>query len=391
MNKNKKLILDVINQRKTLIGIGPMSKNSTDACIELSDTYDVPMMLIPSRRQVDSKFLGGGYANNWSTEDFSKYVNKKSIKKKVLLCRDHGGPWQNNVEIEKKLDLSKAMASAKSSFENDIDSNFQILHIDPSIDIFQSLNIDIILERIYELYEHCYDYAKKKNKDILFEIGTEEQSGSTSTFEEIEFFLEKLNIFYIKKKLPKATFVVIQCGTKVVETRNIGSFESPLRIIDEVPVEIQLPKTIDICKKYDVLMKEHNGDYLSDESLLWHPRLGIHAVNVAPEFGVAETKSLINILKNTDSKDLLEQFLYISYSSKKWKKWLVKDSKISDYEKSIIAGHYVMSDPEVIELKKKANSKIKDSRNDIDRILQSDIKKSIKRYMYYFRLIKNLN
>ena len=69
----------------------------------------------------------------------------------------------------------------------------------------------------------------------------------------------------------------------------------------------------------------------------------------------------------------------------------VKDSKISDYEKSIIAGHYVMSDPEVIELKKKANSKIKDSRNDIDRILQSDIKKSIKRYMYYFRLIKNLN
>jgi ABC-type sugar transport system ATPase subunit len=49
------------------------------------------------------------------------------------------------------------------------------------------------LERIYELYEHCYDYAKKKNKDILFEIGTEEQSGSTSTFEEIEYFLEKLN------------------------------------------------------------------------------------------------------------------------------------------------------------------------------------------------------
>ena len=138
-------------------------------------------------------------------------------------------------------------------------------------------------------------------------------------------------------------------------------------------------------------MKEHNGDYLSDESLLWHPRLGIHAVNVAPEFGVAETKSLINILKNLDSKDLLEKFLHISYSSKKWKKWLVKDSKISDYEKSIIAGHYVMSDPEVIELKKKANSKIKDCRNDIDKILQSDIKKSIKRYMYYFRLIKNLN
>ena len=83
MNSTKKLILDYVNERKTLIGIGPMSKNSTDACIELSDTYDVPMMLIPSRRQVDSKFLGGGYANNWSTEDFSKYVNKNSINKRI--------------------------------------------------------------------------------------------------------------------------------------------------------------------------------------------------------------------------------------------------------------------------------------------------------------------
>ena len=391
MNATKKLILDVINQRKTLIGVGPMSKNCTDVCIELSDTHDVPIMLIPSRRQVDSKSLGGGYSNNWSTEDFSKYVNEKSIKKKVLLCRDHGGPWQNSIEVQKKLDLKSAMASAKASFENDIDSNFHILHIDPSIDIFQNLNIDKILERIYELYEHCYEYASKKNKDILFEIGTEEQSGSTSTFEEIEYFLEKLDNFYIKKKLPKATFVVIQCGTKVVETRNVGSFESPLRVINEVPVEIQLPKTIDICKKYDVLMKEHNGDYLSNQSLLWHPRLGIHAVNVAPEFGVAETRSLVNVLKNLHSKDLLEKFLSISYSSKKWEKWLIKNSKINDYEKSILAGHYVMSNPEVIELKKQANIQLKDKSADIDKIIQSDIKKSIKRYMYYFRLIKNLN
>ena len=38
---------------------------------------------------------------------------------------------------------------------------------------------------------------------------------------------------------------------------------------------------IDICNKYNVLMKEHNTDYLSNEALSWHPRLGIHAANVA--------------------------------------------------------------------------------------------------------------
>ena len=45
---------------------------------------------------------------------------------------------------------------------------------------------------------------------------------------------------------------------------------------------------IKICNQYKIYMKEHNADYLSDEVLSWHPRLGIHSANVAPEFGVAE-------------------------------------------------------------------------------------------------------
>ena len=48
---------------------------------------------------------------------------------------------------------------------------------------------------------------------------------------------------------------------------------------------------IEICNRYDIFKKEHNTDYLSDEALQWHPRFGIHAANVAPEFGVAETKA----------------------------------------------------------------------------------------------------
>ena len=44
-------------------------------------------------------------------------------------------------------------------------------------------------------------------------------------------------------------------------------------------------------------MKEHNADYLSDEALCWHPRLGIHAANIAPEFGVAESKEFVHCLE----------------------------------------------------------------------------------------------
>ena len=75
--------------------------------------------------------------------------------------------------------------------------------------------------------------------------------------------------------------------------RNIGSFQSPLRIENELAVEIQLPKMIEICKKFKILMKEHNADYLTNHSLSLHPKLNIHAANIAPEFGVVETKSLL--------------------------------------------------------------------------------------------------
>ena len=48
-----------------------MSLNCVDASIELADQYNVPIILIASRRQIDSESFGGGYVNNWSTEKFS--------------------------------------------------------------------------------------------------------------------------------------------------------------------------------------------------------------------------------------------------------------------------------------------------------------------------------
>ena len=32
-----------------------------------------------------------------------------------------------------------------------------------------------------------------------------------------------------------------------MEMKNIGSFESPIRVENEIPAEIQLPKVLEIC------------------------------------------------------------------------------------------------------------------------------------------------
>ena len=75
MNNFKKLH-QAVSQKKTLLGVGPMSKNIVDASIELSDKHNIPIMLIASRRQIESQIYGGGYVNNWTTNDFSKYVKQ---------------------------------------------------------------------------------------------------------------------------------------------------------------------------------------------------------------------------------------------------------------------------------------------------------------------------
>ena len=95
----QKRIEDFLNKSpSTLLCVGPMSVNCVDAAIELSNQFDTPLMLIASRRQIDSELFGGGYVNNWSTKQFSDYVIKRDKRKKILLARDHGGPWQNELE-----------------------------------------------------------------------------------------------------------------------------------------------------------------------------------------------------------------------------------------------------------------------------------------------------
>ena len=58
--------------------IGPMSKNVVDAVIN----FDSDIGLIPSRRQVD---YDGGYVNNWTTKEFSKYSKNIILKRLIFI------------------------------------------------------------------------------------------------------------------------------------------------------------------------------------------------------------------------------------------------------------------------------------------------------------------
>ena len=373
------------NSNATILGVGPMSKNCVDAALDLSKESILPIMLISSRRQID---YNSGYVNNWDTKNYSEYIINS--KANVILARDHGGPWQSDKDIKEKYDYQQAMQSAKYSFEVDIDSGFQFLHIDPCIDIQQNLNINTILDRLFELYEHCWEYAQLNKKEIYFEVGTEEQKEGFNTEDDIKFVLDEITKFCQKKNIPKPFYVVVQTGTKVMETRNIGEFDSELKDEELIKaINSKLNRIKKICDSYGVFIKEHNADYLSDRTLLIHPKSGIHAANVAPEFGVVETRAFCKILKENNLQNLLEKFLEISYNSKKWEKWVLNKDKLSDKECAIISGHYVFSSQSFQQIKDNAKKILSTKMIDLDEYLKNCVKQSILRYLNNFNLIKS--
>ena len=376
-----------LSKRKcTLLGVGPMSKNCIDASIEISNEHDVPLMLIASRRQIDSTQSGGGYVNNWTTEKFSEYVKTHDKNKNIILCRDHGGPWQNDYEKNDKLDLSEAMESAKKSFLTDIKSDFQIIHIDPTIDIHSKISTEQIFERVFDLYEYCNTVSKKLNKKIVFEISLGKEDGGFDSYEEIKHIISKMESFCSKMNFPLPYFLVVRTGNHVMELQNVGSFESIFLDKKQTTYKTNLLKIIELCNKHQIRIKEHNTDYLSDKALQIHPEIGIHAANVAPEFAVVETRAFLSLLKKNQLETELEKFIDISYSSKKWEKWMLDNSQLGKQEKAIISGHYIFGKNEFIELKNDVENKISLDVS-LDSYLKTEIKKSLIRYLNLFSMI----
>lgn len=371
----------------TLLAIGPMSKNCVDATIELAYKYPAPLLLIASRRQIEAAELGGGYVNQWSTEAFVRYVRDHDPKRKVVLARDHGGPWQNTEEVAKNMSAAAAMASAKRSYDTDIAVGLDILHLDPSIDPHQDQpSPNVILERLFELYEHCMQAAKEQGKRIIIEVGTEEQSGQLQTVKELEVFLSNIQEYCAAHNFPQPFFVVVQTGTKVKELRNVGSLGSQQPVKTEKSATDRIAQLVETCQRFGVHMKEHNADYLPDETLRLHPRLGIHASNVAPEFGVAETRKIIELCDRFALKREKDDFLGLAYESHKWEKWLTENSTATDFDKAIIAGHYVFSHPSFIAVKERLAVQCAAHSIALDQVLRQTIVQAITRYMTAFNL-----
>ncbi len=329
------------NKKYPKIYIGPMSKNIVDAVSEYANNKSLPIGLIPSRRQIE---YDGGYVNNWTTEEFADYVKKKSSN--VFLQRDHGGRLQGQEDAHQDADII--------SFRTDCKSGFNLVHVDPWKK-FTTLDEVIRETAKWIIVCNCF------NPSVEFEVGTEEAIKKYTT-DELDYFLSKLREDVGDEVWTKVKYAVIQTGTRIVGTKNVGVYDND-----------RCKRMIDTCNKHGLMSKEHNGDYLSESEI--HKRFsnGLSALNIAPEFGVLETEVLLGHIKE-NVPFLFNKFFKLCYNSKKWVKWLPPDWKldmeVDNREECIrVSGHYVFAH--------KKFDRLKDTFRWIDGKITEEIKSKI--------------
>lgn len=353
-----------------------MSKNTVDAAIEVAYAHRERIMLIPSRRQVDTALLGGGYVERWDTEQFAKYVRAADPDRLMLLCRDHGGPWMNPAEAG--FGEREAMASSLASFRADIEAGFDLLHIDTSNDPSGTPPpTGVAVERLLELYAGCQAVAEENGRAVLFEVGVEEQG--TDTNDPAEFTVtttSHIRDALTANGLPGPAFVVAQTGTKVVETENVGALLAAPNAVAHT-VSTLADHTADLGSN----LKAHNMDYLSADAVRRLMSAGVAAINVAPEFGVVETRALLRTLRELGMRDEHDEFVALACASGAWRKWLKPNSRITDLDRAEICGHYIFATAEYLEIKTRVEHRCAAEGSSLDDILRADVRVAVERYL----------
>jgi len=104
----------------------------------------------------------------------------------------------------------------------------------------------------------------------------------------------------------------------------------------------RLAKMTKICRGYGLISKEHNGDYLTKNEIQERVAQGLDCINIAPEFGVMQTKLLLDTVF---SKVDVEKAYEACEKSKKYVKWIPEELRSNPPRILVIevSGHYVFT------------------------------------------------
>ena len=381
--------------KRSIFAACPNSISVIRAALKSSKRCDAPIKFAATLNQVD---LDGGYTGLTHSE-FVKtirlHARNLNVKSPVIIAIDHGGPWLKDLHRTEKWSFEKTMAAVKKSFEAAIDAGFDLIHVDPTVDITlpgnQQISIEVVAERTIELIAHTEKYRTLNNHPrISYEVGTEEVHGGLADLQIFKRFLDLLKEGLLNENLGNVwpCFVVGKVGTDL----HTSTFDPHVA-----------KQLTEIARGYGSLIKGHYSDNVTNPEA--YPESGMGAANVGPEFTEMEYDALSEL---EDLQQLLvtegrigkpafmrNQLWEAVIKSGRWKKWLQpgEDSEnfysaASDRQKWLVKTgcRYIWENPEVISVRTRLYGNLAMQGIDASGITESLIESAMDRYFYKFNL-----
>jgi tagatose-1,6-bisphosphate aldolase non-catalytic subunit AgaZ/GatZ len=382
--------------RRTVFAACPNSIAVIRAALRSAKRNNGPVKFAATLNQVDTD---GGYTCLTQQEFVRTIKNEARIihfTGPVIVAVDHGGPWLKDIHKTENWSLGKSMDWVKRSFEAAIDAGYDLIHVDPTIDITlkkgEIINIDVVAERTVELIEHTEKYRETRgSKPVSYEVGTEEVHGGLADLEVFNHFLRQLKKGLSEKQLSHAwpCFIVGKVGTDLHTT------------VFDPAVAKELTA---IADRYGSFIKGHYSDGVENPEL--YPMSNMGAANVGPEFTEREYDGLMELAAIEKSlfkeqgipklSNIQEVIRNAVIDSQRWKKWLNStESSVDFYANSkqrqewlIKTGaRYIWENAEVLAARNSLFTHVNNHGIDADEILLSHIEKAMDRYYHKFNLI----
>lgn len=385
--------------KRTVFAACPNSMAVIKAAFRAAKRNDAPIYFAATLNQID---CDGGYTG-MTQDEFIKTlkfeaeaVNFKGI---YIAAIDHGGPWLKDIQHVEHWSTEDAMNGVKKSFEAAIAAGYDLIHVDPTVDINvpkgQIIDIHVVVKRTVELISHAENFRRSHGyAPISYEVGTEEVHGGLADEKTFDTFLTGLKEGLAAAGLDDVwpCFIVGKVGTDLHTT----TFDPE--------VARQLTAKV---RPYGSWIKGHYTDDVSNPEE--YPLSGMGAANVGPEFTMSEYDALSEleaeekkffgegrVAKLSGMTDTLNSLVH---KSGRWKKWLLADEQGKDlYELTqerfswIVktCSRYIWQKPEAVAARSVLYANLKRLGIDAEEIVLGRIEHDMDKYFVAFNLV-NLN
>lgn len=404
--KKTEHILQVMEQRKAATGIPmtlfaacPNSLSVIKASFRAAKRNNSPIYFATTLNQVD---CDGGYTQMTQAE-FTKILAREAAAVNYtgpyVVAIDHGGPWLKDKQTIEKYTLEQAMDGVKKSYEAAILAGYDLIHVDPTVDITlpkgEIINIHVVAQRTVELIKHAEDFRKAHNMpEISYEVGTEEVHGGLADEKTFDTFLTDLKSGLAAAGMPEIwpIFIVGKVGTDLHTT------------LFDAEVARNLTAKV---RPYGSYIKGHYSDDVDNPQD--YPTSGMGAANVGPEFTMCEYKALMELEqkereliaagKIQKASGMSQALLNAVHDSNRWKKWLRGEEVGKDLLECTKARQewlvetccrYIWQNKEVLDARATLYANLESQGIHAEEVVLMRIEHNMDKYYYAFNIV-NLN